>query len=164
MISKSSRTNRWTNTAFSIAQFLVKCFLTLGSGSLSLILYGRVISTIISSRSSSSANQNRNRVLAVSFRLICILFLFVHLVTSSVEMGLKVGHDHYIYSCNGFNSHQDNTCLIKMWTVTESVEIANNCLWLVFGVANSLIFIVLIRPFQQPFIATAHFLRGIVRK
>ena len=124
---------------------------TICSGSLSLFLYKRIIQKLNSSNSTSRERHNRNRVLAVSFRLICILFLVIQLLNCFVELAVEIGHDHYMHRCFVQQTSTDkDVCLVEGWAVIETIDIANNCLWLVFGVVNSCIFIVLIRPFQLP--------------
>ena len=149
------------NTVFSVALFLSKTVLTVSSGFMALFLYGRVIQKITSSPSTSRSNQARNKVLAISFRIICILFLAIQLTHSSVELGLKIAQYHFMPHC--ISKTDDRRCNLELYAVVEIIEIANNCLWLIFGVANSVVFIVLIRPLQQPLLEAAKFFRRIAK-
>ena len=149
------------NTVFSVALFLSKTVLTVSSGFMALFLYGRVIRKITSSPSTSRSNQARNKVLAISFRLICILFLAIQFTHSSVELGLKIALYHHMPHC--ISKTDDRRCNLELYAVVEIIEIANNCLWLIFGVANSVIFIVLIRPLQQPILGAGKLFRRIAK-
>ena len=129
---------------------------------MSFFLYGRIIKTLKSSPSRSHSYRARNQVLAISFRLICVLFLLIQFIHSTTELGVKIAQLHYLSSCNSQTT--DIRCNVGLYVVVEVIEISNNCLWLVFGVANSFIFIVLIRPFQQPIVAVGSLLHNLACK